>query len=164
MATDAQFAEWSRFDSGGPPDYVSIGSLDDHASWCVWHEGFPLFRNPDQIDDFRRGCGEMQRHNSSARDTILNATNNELMEVIARVRKYFHVPRNGGYKMADKHLKWVVGHEGKRAELLALLDAGEFERIRRIYQRAQDHDPHHVTNLLEALDDATIKELLDDMR
>ena len=164
MSTNSKLQEWQRFDSGGHPDYVDENSLDIHVAWCVWHEGVPLYRDALAIDAFRRMCVSEQAHNGTAANMINNASNNELYAVIESMNLYFHRPENGGYKMAYKHLNWVLDHEGKRADVLKLLDAGSFAEIRGIYETAQDHDPYHVHHLIQAIDDTTLRTMINSMR
>jgi hypothetical protein len=155
--------DWSRFDAGGHPDYLAESSLDIHVTWCIWHEGVPYYRDSLAIDAFRRMCVSKQDHNGSAASMINAASNDELRAVLDTMYAYFHQTENGGYKMAHKHLSWVLDHEGRRSEVLGLLDNREFAKIRAIYESEQEHNPH-VHHLVQAIDDSTLQKLIDTMR
>ncbi len=161
QATD--YTSWARFQAGLHPDYVSDDSLDIHMAWCVWHEGVPIYRDSLPIDGFRRACMAMQSHNSTARRIVEHASNNELYAAIERMQNYFGNPNNGGYKMLEYHLTWVLNHEGRRDDVLRLLDAGDFPGIRSVYESEQEHNPH-VHHLIQAADNATISRLVNSMR
>ena len=163
MNTNPALVEFSRFDAGGHPDYVADNSLDIHVAWCVWHEGVPLYRDALAIDDFRRQCVSKEHKNGAAANMINNASNDDLYKVLDDMNLYFNKPQNGGYKMVHKHLQWVLHHEGRRADVLKALDAGDFRQIRGIYTETQRKNPH-VHHLIQAVDDAALKSLVDSMK
>lgn len=163
FAQSTDYSSWSRFQSGGHPDYVDNNSLDIHAAWCVWHEGVPLYRDTLTIDRFRQACVAEQSHNSGAAAMVNAASNNELYAAIDRMQRYFGQPANGGYKMLHYHLSWVLNHEGRRGDVLRLLDNRDFAGIRAIYESEQDHNPH-VHYLIHAADNSTLQSMIDSMR
>lgn len=158
------YTSWSKFQGGSHPDYIAPDSLDMHVAWCVWHEGDALPENSTihTIGDFRSRCASSQDHNNPAKELIMRTTNVDLYNVLNGMSQYFDVPANGGYQMLFFHLHWVCHHEGKRLEMLQLLDARNFDRIRMTYQGAQQHNKH-VRHLVQAAKNATLEHMLDRM-
>jgi hypothetical protein len=160
-ARSADLASWSAFDSGLHPDYLSkVPSAEANIVWCAWHEGLQHQIMP--VNAFRQTCEGMQKA-SSNKQLVINASNDDISAYLRTMDAYFNDPANGGYKMVFKHLNWVLHHEGRRGEILELLDQGNFTKIRSIYHAEQTHHAH-VEFLVYAVSDSGLRSMIDQMR
>lgn len=133
-----------------------------HASWCIWHEGVPLYDGgfPGAMRDIhqlRTDCVNKQHHHTYARDLIESATNVELHRVFSNIQPRIDVEHHLGV-----HFRWVAYHEAQRRYFLDALSKRDFTEIRKIYYNHQSHNGD-TKFLLQCVNNAYIENMLNNL-
>jgi hypothetical protein len=144
-----------------------VSELEGHVSWCMWHEGCPLYTVPpgaNQLDDqltniaaLRQCFYDKQAHNQHAVDLIRNANDALLLQVATQTAAA--VPSQ--FQLRD-NFWWVAYHEGQMYNWRLQNANHQYSGIRATYHDKQNHNPN-ARNLLAAVNNAYIKQLIDSM-
>lgn len=150
-----RITDWTRFESGGHPDYLPVNSLYIHMFWGVWHQGLGLYVGSHRISDvdFKYRSDKLQAYNKTAQRMIFGSPKEAIIRVMDAIDSYFSNPDHGGYQMVKTHLchtykKYLKGKPNMNS---AAIRAG--------YLKNRKSDSHRK-HLLSAISDNTMDRII----
>jgi subtilisin family serine protease len=134
--------------------------LQGHILWSIAHEGCKAYSgntlNPPEI---MRACFlAKESRNEQATKLIRDQSTDELAEKIKQ-----SLPIAYDQYQIPAQFEWVLSHEHQLELFRELGRTGHYRRLRSIYYQLQQHNPN-AKNVLSAVSDAQIQELLDRRR